>query len=294
MQTSRLVSLLLILLSLLPGQAKSQSAGGSFLTFDQFFQNYAMFNPASEDTSGKFNLRIGNSALYGLFEGVNRRYLDLDFKPGNRKSLSYSKIGALIQTNNDGPFIKRSRYYARYSRTIAIGREQYVSLGLALGAVSLTLNGSQSVGGGTSTAFDGYAGMWYHWRKLKLGASVEQFTQSVLTPIQQNFKLSPVLNFNGIYSFDLSPQISMYNHLYFRKESGNPGSLEYAPVLLMAEVIEAGANFKFKRGIAILLGINAHTLDYGTISFMGSFLIGTRQLSTSADNKFEITARYSY
>jgi len=294
MQTPRLISLLLILLSLLPGQVKSQSAGGSFLTFDQFFQNYAMFNPASEDTSGKFNLRIGNSALYGLFEGVNRRYLDLDFKPGSRKSLSYSKIGALVQTNNDGPFIKRSRYYGRYSRTIAIGSDHYISLGLALGAVSLTLNGSQTVGGGTSTAFDGYAGMWYHWRKLKLGASVEQFTQSVLTPIQQNFKLVPVLNLNGIYSFDLGPQVSMYNHLYFRKEYGSPGSLEYAPVLMMAEVIEAGANFKFKRGIAILLGINAHTLDYGTISFMGSFLIGTRQLSTSADNKFEITARYSF
>jgi hypothetical protein len=294
MQTPRLISLYLILLSVLPGQAIGQSTGGSFLTFDQFFQNYALFNPASEDTSGRFALRIGNSALYGLFEGVNRRYFDLDFKPGNRKALSYSKIGILVQSNNDGPFIKRSRYYGRYSRTIAIGNEQYISVGLALGAVSLTLQGSQSVGGGTSTAIDGYAGIWYHIKQLRLGASVEQFTQSVLTPIQQHFRLEPALNFNAIYSLDLSPSITMHNHLYFRKETSVPGSFEYAPVLILAEVIQAGTNFKFQRGIAIMLGVNAHTLEYGTLSFMGSFLIGTRKLSTSADNKFEITGRYSF
>jgi hypothetical protein len=251
-----------------------------------------MVNPASSDSSGKFSVRLGYSFLQGLFEGVNRSYFDADLKPGKGKKISYSRFGIFIQSSNDGGFINRTRYYGRYSRTIGLGNGHFISLGLGFGAITVTLKGSQSFSGGNSTVPDGYSGIWYYRKNIKIGISAEQITQSVLTPIQESFRLYPVFNMNAVYIAELSHNVKFNNHLYARREHDSDLSFDYAPVLLLSDIIQAGANFRFKRGIAIMAGVDTHTIGLGNISFMGSFLIGTRKLSTSADNKFEISARY--
>lgn len=278
----------------IPTTAYSQWGNSLSGTFDQYFQNYNLVNPASVDSSDKFSVRLGHVALTGLFEGVNRSYIDADFKPGERSNPSFSRLGIFIISNNDGAFISRNRYYGRYSRTISIGNDQFISAGLALGIVSYSFKGSQSIAGGTSNAFDANAGLWYIRKKLKIGFSIQQIPGSIVRPIQQGFQLNPYWNFNAVYTTYLGSRVLFSNHLYFSKENRTPVLFEYAPVLLFSDIIESGVNLKYNRGIAVMLGLRSIIPGYGKLQAMGSFLMSTKNLSSSADNKFEISAGYSF
>lgn len=290
----RLSGFILISAVFLSAPAKAQTGTNISGIFDQFFQNYYMINPASNDSSGKFSVSLGHTALTGLFEGVNRQYFDADFRPGKIDNTSFSRFGLLVVNINDGAFISRSRYYGRYSRTIAIGKEQFISTGVSLGLISYSFRGSQAFAGNSSTAFDANAGLWYIRKQLKVGLSVQQIPRSVLQPIQQTFRLNPTWNFNLVYLFRLTSSVRITNHFYLRKESLYPYYFEYAPVFLLSEVIESGLNFKYRRGVSVMLGLRSLDPGFGKIRFMGSYLISTRELSNTADNKFELSAGYSF
>lgn len=284
----------LILITLFSTSAKAQTGGTNFyLAFDQFFQNYYMINPASSDSSDRLRVSLGNIWLTGLFQGVSRMYFDADFRPGKRGSPSFSRLGIFIKNSNDGAFINRSRYYGRYNRTVAIGKNQAISLGLALGLVNYRFKGSYTFAGGSATAFDGNAGIWYLRKNLKAGISLQQFSRSIIQPSQERFQLNPIWNFNLVYSSFLSSQVQLTNNVFYRKETGSMSWFEYAPVFLFNETLQAGADFELHKGVAILLGVKTSVNGYGKLRFMGSFLISTHKFSSSGDNKFEISAGYS-
>lgn len=275
-------------------QAHAQTGYEAPIVFDQFFQNYNLLNPASSDSSGKAHLRIGNRSLIGLFSGVNRLYVDGDVKIKHRSLNQYSSLGALVIAYNDGAFISRTKAYVSYSWTTRISSRSSVSAGLAIGVVKYTLLGSEAGGGGASTAFDGNAGLWYIRSKLKIGVSYQQFTRSALTPVNQTFLLIPYLNVNVIYASYISPYVLLTTHVFYRHQSMNVSEFQLAPIFLFNDVFETGINFRYKRGVALMVGIKNINIGQGNIHFMGSFLLSTRKLSNNLDNAFELSASYTF
>jgi hypothetical protein len=274
--------------------AHAQTGYESPIVFDQFFQNYNLLNPASEDSTGKGHVRIGNRSLIGLFSGVNRLYVDGDVKIKHRSFSQYSKLGLLVIAYNDGAFISRTKGYLRYSWTTQISSRSSISAGLAIGIVKYTLLGSQAGGGGSSTAFDGNIGLWYIRSKLKIGISYQQFTRSELTPVNQTFQLIPYLNFNIIYASYISPYVLLTTHVFYRYQSASVYDVEVAPIFLLNEMFETGVNFRYQRGVALIFGIKNINIGKGYIHFMGSFLLSTRKLSNNLDNAFELSASYAF
>jgi hypothetical protein len=275
-------------------QVHAQTGYESPIVFDQFFQNYNLLNPASEDSTGKAHVRIGNRSLIGLFSGVNRLYVDGDVKIKHRSLNQYSRLGVLIIAYNDGAFISRTKGYVRYSWTTQISSRSSISAGLAIGVVKYTLLGSQAGGGGSSTAFDGNAGLWYLRTKLKVGISYQQFTQSELTPVNQTFKLIPYLNFNIMYASYISPYVLLTTHVFYRYQSASVYEIQVAPIFLFNDIFETGVNFRYQRGVALIVGIKKINIGKGYIHVMGSFLLSTRKLSNNLDNAFELSASYAF
>lgn len=275
-------------------QLHAQSGYESPIVFDQFFQNYYLLNPASSDSSGKGQLIIGNRSLIGLFGGVNRLYFDGNVKIKHRTNNQFSRIGILLIAYNDGAFINRTKAYLRYSWTTQLSYKSSISAGLAIGMAKYTLLGSQAGGGGSSAAFDANVGLWYVRPKLKVGISYQQFTKSELTPISQTFQLVPYVNANIMYADYLSPYVLLTTHLFYRYQMDNKFDLQLAPVFLFNEVFETGLNLRYKRGVAILVGIKKIQVGEGSIHFMGSFLLSSRKLSNNLDNAFELSASYSF
>lgn len=276
-------------------KSHAQTGDDNPIIFDQFFQNYYLLNPASSDSADKVQVSIGNRSLIGLFEGVNRLYVDGSVRlKHNEASAQFSRIGALIIAYNDGAFIKRTRAYARYSWSTRLGARSSLSGGVAAGAVNYSFLGSQAGGGGASTAFDVNIGVWYLRRKLKIGASYQQMTRSVIAPVNQKFELVPYLNVNAIYTSHISAHVSLSTHAYVRLQSKEKYDLQFAPVFLIHEIVETGVNLRYKRGIAVLFGLRSISIGQGNLRFMGSFLFSTRKLANNFDNAFELSAGYTF
>ena len=273
----------------------AQSGDDTPIVFDQFFQNYYVLNPASTDSSDKVQVSIGNRSLVGLFEGVNRLYVDGSIRlKHNPASTQFSRIGILVIAYNDGAFIKRTRAYARYSWSTQLGARSSISGGIAAGVVNYSFVGSQAGGGGASTAFDVNIGIWYLRRRLKIGVSYQQMTRSVLAPVNQTFELAPYVNLNAIYTSHLSAQVDLLTHGYIRLQSEKKYDVQLAPVFLINQKIEAGVNLRYKRGVAILFGVRSISIGKGNLRFMGSFLFSTRKLANNFDNAFELSAGYTF
>lgn len=273
----------------------AQSGDDNPIVFDQFFQNYYLLNPASSDSSDKVQVSIGNRSLIGLFEGVNRLYVDGSLRlKRNAVSTQFSRIGILVIAYNDGAFIKRTRAYARYSWSTRLGSRSSISGGVAAGIVNYSFLGSQAGGGGASSAFDVNIGIWYLRRKLKIGVSYQQMTRSVIAPVNQRFELVPYINLNAIYTSHLSAYVSLSTHAYVRLESEKKYDVQLAPIFLINEKFETGVNLRYRRGIAILFGLKSISIGQGNLRFMGSFLFSTRKLANNFDNAFELSAGYTF
>jgi len=272
----------------------AQSGDTNPIVFDQFFKNYYMINPASYDTTDRGQLSIGNRSLIGLFEGVNRLYVDGNLRLKHRSASQFSRIGILVIAYNDGAFINRTRAYARYSYTTAVGARSFISAGGAVGLVNYTFLGSQAGGGGGSSALDGNFGFWYQRPKLRIGIAYQQMTRSVLTPVNQRFELIPYTNFNVMYDVYIGPHVLMTSHLYVKYQSPDYVDVQLAPLFLFNEIFETGVNLRYKRGVALLFGVKSLRVGTGNIRFMGSFLLSTRKLANTFDNAFELTAGYSF
>lgn len=276
-------------------KTQAQSGDDNPIVFDQFFQNYYLLNPASSDSSDRIQVSIGNRSLIGLFEGVNRLYVDGGVRiKHNPASTQFSRIGLLVIAYNDGAFIKRSRAYARYSWSTRLGARSSISGGVAGGVVNYSFLGSQAGGGGASTAFDVNIGIWYLRRKLKIGVSYQQMTRSVIAPVNQKFELAPYINVNAIYTSHLSAHVSLSTHAYVRLQSEKKYDVQLAPIFLINEKFETGVNLRYKRGIAILFGVKSISIGEGNLRFMGSFLLSTRKLANNFDNAFELSAGYTF
>lgn len=275
-------------------QTHAQTGDIAPVIFDQFFQNYYLINPASSDSTGKVQVSIGNRSLIGLFDGVNRLYIDANVRVNHGSPMQYSRVGASVIAYNDGAFINRTRAYVRYAFSTALGERSALSAGISVGIVKYTFLASQAGGGGTSTALDGNAGLWYIRPKLKIGVSYQQFTRSALTPVNQTFQLVPYLNVNVIYASYISAHVLITTHVFYRYQSGTASDLQAAPVFLFNDIFEAGINLRYKRGIALLFGLKSIRAGQGNIRFMGSFMLSTRKLSNTLDNAFELSAGYSF
>lgn len=272
----------------------AQSGDTNPIVFDQFFKNYYMINPASYDSTDRLQLSIGNRSLIGLFEGVNRLYVDGNIRIQHQSPSQFSRIGVLIISYNDGAFINRTRAYARYSYSTAVGARSFISAGATGGIVNYTFLGSQAGGGGSASAFDANFGIWYRRSNLKVGIAYQQMVRSVLTPVSQRFELVPYLNFNMIYDVYIGAYVLMSTHLYVRYQSPDYADVQLAPIFLFHEKFEAGVNLRYKRGVALVFGIKSISVGKGDIRFMGSFLLSTRKLANTFDNAFELTAGYSF
>jgi hypothetical protein len=275
-------------------QTHAQTGDITPVVFDQFFQNYYLINPASSDSTGKIQVNIGNRSLIGLFDGVNRLYVDGNVRINHHTAMQYSRLGALVIAYNDGAFINRTRAYLRYSWSTSISERASISAGISAGMVKYTFLASQAGGGGSSTSFDGNAGLWYIRPKLKIGISYQQFTRSELTPVNQTFLLTPYINVNAVYASYLSAHVLLTTHVFYRYESGSVFDIQAAPVFLFNDLFEAGINLRYKRGVAILFGLKSIHVGTGNIRFMGSFMLSTRKLANTLDNAFELSAGYSF
>ena len=86
-----------------------QSGDNAPVVYDQFFKNYFLVNPSINNSDNKFDVALGNRTLTGLFEGVNRFYVDANYLFSSKAENRFHSVGLLAMNNKDGEYISRSK-----------------------------------------------------------------------------------------------------------------------------------------------------------------------------------------
>lgn len=261
-------------------------------TYDQFFQNYYLINPANTDTAGVI-LHMGHKSQLGVFRGVRQTYFDANFRiQSNRLNRAHS-VGIQLFNNSEGDFFSKNRVYGRYAFDIHLSETYFLSAGIAVGAVSYAFKATQSSAGGSDLAYDGSTGLWVVGRKLKAGVSIQQISQGKLSPLGQIFELRRQYNANVSYLFFINPDIQLTTHVWYKHQQHNMHDVQVAAIITLQNLVEFGGNYKYQKGVVLIGGLKDIHIGTSRISLAMSYSTGILNYLAKGDNAVEIFLRYS-
>ncbi len=258
--------------------------------FDQFYNNYYLLNPANTDTSYQIAAKVANKAQTGLFQGVNKIYMDVDLRVSPKKNVIHF-AGIQIINNREGDYISKNRLLGRYSLRIKTSERSSLSAGLALGFVNYAFNTSQAGVGGSAWVPDGNAGLWYLRKKLSLGFSMQQMFSQRIRPVDQTFILDNYFNFTAKYSQPINYFLNINSHFYSKFQKGQPAYFVLASLFEIQEKFDAGVSYSYLRGLSGVVGIKQLSMGKSRFSFYFSYFLGTGNVMVS-DNAFELLLSY--
>jgi type IX secretion system PorP/SprF family membrane protein len=254
--------------------------------FDQFYNNYYLLNTANSDTTYKIAAMASNKAQTGLFQGVNKLYMDIDLRIPSRNRI-FHFVGIQAINNREGDFINKNRFLGRYSSHIKISERASLSAGISIGFVNYAFNTSQSGTGGSDWAPDGNGGIWYLRKKLSIGLSAQQVFNQKIRPVGQTFSLDNYYNLTARYSITISPFVTLNTHFYSKWQKIQPEYFALASLFEVQEKFDAGVSYNYRRGLSAVAGIKRLGIGRSRFSFYFSYFVGTSKIKVS-DNAFEL------
>lgn len=261
-------------------------------TYDQFFQNYYLINPANIDTS-QIMLHMGHKSQLGVFRGVKQTYFDANFRIKSNSLNNRHYVGVQLFNNGEGDYFNKNRAYGRYSFDIRLSERYYLSAGASLGMVNYAFKATQSSAGGSDITYDGNLGLWLVGNRLKVGSSMQQVFQRTLSPIGQQFVLRRQYNANLIYSFFINPYVELTAHLWYKYNTYTSCTFDAAAVITLQSIIEFGANYRYQRGFVLMGGVKDIRMGTSKISIAMSYSTGILNYVARGDNAVELFVRYS-
>lgn len=261
-------------------------------TYDQFFQNYYLINPANTDTSAVI-INSGHKSQLGIFRGVRQTYFDANVRIRSNSLNNRQYIGVQVFNNSEGDFFSKNRVYGRYSFDVRLSESYYLSAGISIGTVSYAFKATQSSAGGSDLTYDGSLGAWLVGRNLKAGASIQQVFQRTLSPIGQTFELVRQYNATVSYLFLIQPYIQVTTHAWYRYQGNNTHDLQVAAMITLQNFVEFGSNYRYQKGIVLIGGLKDLPLGTSKISIAMSYSTGILNYLARGDNAVEIFLRYS-
>jgi hypothetical protein len=255
--------------------------------FDLFITNYYLLNPASTDTSYTFKIASGNKSETGLFQGVNKIYLDGDLLIKKRSDKEFHFAGFQVINNREGEFINRNRFSGRYSWRNQISMKASISAGISIGLVNYSFKTSQTGTGGSDFAPDGNIGVWYLRPSFGAGFSAQQIFRSSLQPVAQEFVLNRFYNFNIYKNFVLSPSLNFKTHIFSTSDLRNRSGWSAAALAGFRDFAEAGIVYRYNRGINFTAGLQKIKIGQSEFGLWFSYLHRTGEIAVN-DNALEI------
>jgi type IX secretion system PorP/SprF family membrane protein len=280
----------LFLLLLVPRVILAQFTFSFSDYFDQFYNNYYLLNPANSDSTYKIAANVSNKTQTGLFQGVNKIYMDVDLRLSGRRDIS-NFLGIQVVNNKEGEFINKSRLVGRYSFRAKISYRSSLSAGVSLGFVNYAFNTSQSGTGGSAWAPDGNAGIWYLRKKLSVGFSMQQIFSQTLHPVNQTYFLTNYYIITAKYCLQLSRSLTINNHFYSKFQKDQSMYFVLASLFEFQEKFDAGVSYSYRRGLSYVVGVKKLGIGKSRFSFYFSYFVGASKINVN-DNAFELLVSY--
>lgn len=258
--------------------------------FDQFYNNYYLLNTANTDTTYKIDATASSKTQTGLFQGVNKIYIDIDLRLSSKKE-NFHFAGIQAINNREGDFISKNRLIGRYSLRIPLSYRSALSAGISGGFVNYAFNTSQSGVGGADWVPDANAGIWYLREKISVGFSTQQLFNQKIRPANQTFSLGRYYNMTIKSHLPVNSFLKYNTHFYARFQKDQPFYFVCASLFELQERFDMGASYAYRRGLSFVTGFKNLAIANSRFSFYFSYLIGVNKISVN-DNAFELLVSY--
>ncbi|UCH13512.1 MAG: type IX secretion system membrane protein PorP/SprF, partial [Bacteroidales bacterium] len=155
--------------------------------FSQYMRHYQFINPASIGSRSKLETALGSKNNIGNFSNISTYFAGVSFSilrsPGTGRP--FNVVGLKADTDREGEYIARTRAYLMYAFHFKVFRDYYLSGGVDLGMLNMSVQGTPSTGDKSEYVPDANTGIWFYNDDFYFGFSVNQVFNGKLQPYQE-------------------------------------------------------------------------------------------------------------
>lgn len=224
--------------------------------FGQYMRHSRFTNPASIGSHSKLEVALGGQNHLGNFSSISTYFAGLSYslRDETRNERPFSVIGLNIDTDQEGKYISRNRFYIVYAFHFRIFSNYFLSGGVDFGTLNLSVKGTPSVGGKSEFVPDANSGIWLYNHDFYMGISVNQIFNGHLQPYQEISRLRRHYNITFMRQFKINSLMTIKPSLLFRFPSYLNYNADYSMECLFAGFV-GGISLRYKLGGAFWLGM---------------------------------------
>lgn len=256
--------------------------------FGHVSQYLSLINPVYFNTASLHGFKSASKAGTGAFSEINTLYLQGNYTI--TKNSNQQWIGADLQTEQEGPVIRKNRIRVHYALKKNIARYLFVSFGAHLGLATYGYQGKSSNAQGSSNGPDGSLGLLINYKNWNMGMHLNQFFNHLYQPKNTSFRY-PI--YYGIYldkSWKLNQgskcKLFVLNHFLQQRSFLTTLGGSY----LIKELLELILNYTHNQYLTPSIGfkLKKGESELEKIAFFFAYNIPIQTLASSQISSFEI------
>ncbi|GAL85344.1 hypothetical protein CHU_1161 [Sporocytophaga myxococcoides] len=273
------IYLILLILSFGSLNSIAQQTENRFLPVQlyQFSEFYSLINPARSSENFKFDINVGHrgSAAEGITNHINYFNGQVKFY---QKYDRFHKVGLSFTGLAEGQYFKKNQVMVSYAWKMPVGKKNYLSVGLSLGAFNYSIGATQLTAGANSMTSTGNAGVLFYNDHFFCGVSVNQLNNGRVVPYTEVTRLARHYNVICGRIFHLNQHISLKSALLIRYvnnpkfDSEKPFPQIYFGTIL-GGLFSAGAVYQYRNGMALTAGLEGIYLNDNKLNFFFSYQV---------------------
>lgn len=257
------------------------------IQFEQYMEGYALINPASICTQAKVEGNAGFQLVHlGGIPTTSRVYYfnanvqlnnwnnEANIKKRYRRRESYHTIGINIISDNEPPYIHRTRFNGLYAFHLQMAEKAMLSAGLGIGFYNYAVNYDQL--SGSDITLDGMFGLWLYHDHYYIGVSINQIVPGGRSqPLEEvslfprHYNLTGGLKVNINYWLTLKPSFL----LRIAPKALPKPDIDVALLVVAKELISIGGIYRHQKAFVLVMGIERIPVgqDNGRLRFTFSY-----------------------
>ncbi|WMJ72001.1 PorP/SprF family type IX secretion system membrane protein [Cytophagaceae bacterium ABcell3] len=260
--------------------------------FNLFYKNYPLINPASIGANTNLGIHSGYRTLTGVFSQVNTYYTSANANVNVSENGQKHVLGLTLFGDKEGEYFRRSRSYLNYAFHLELSENTFISAGTSLGFVSYNYRSSTAGVSGSDISFTGNTGLWLYGDNFHFGASINDFPNATLRPIDEETTLFRHYLFTGDYTFTLNHQLKIMPMAAITLASQNYYSINSGLVFIMQDKLSAGTMYRLHQGYVFLVGLEDIDLFSGNFNLTFSYMVSQAQSVNIPANTIELALNF--
>ena len=259
--------------------------------FNQFFQSYALFNPASAGHEAELELYAAYSGYTGIRKTIYNLFTTLNYRIAENENRKHI-LGVNLFGDVEGKYLSRTRVHLNYAYHLNLNEQYTLSAGASLGFYNSTIKVNQFTGGGSDIAPDGNVGLWFYNHSFAIGVAYGQIFNSTVQPIIEITELTPYWNLNAYKTIQIDQNWRARGDMLIKLAKNFSTQINLSAQANYINRFSAGTNYIVGESVVVYAGLDSYEIKNQSLSLLFSYNIPLSENTINNSNKYEISISY--